>query len=342
VNRRPSLVAHADWGTSPGKRWLARAVLDADGQYVAQPPEPVGEADTLLRRLLAAAKDGGPVFVGFDFPIGLPAAYAARVALDDFLAALPRFGAREWADFYQVATCAGDITLRRPFYPQRPGGTSRAHLVAGLGLTAGDDLLRACDRAHAGRHAAAPIFWTLGAQQVGKGAIAGWRDVLTPALRAADLDVAIWPFSGRLGDLFRRARVVVAETYPAECYAHLAVDLRRGASNGRSGKRRPASRAANAGALLAWAQTASVLLAPALVAAIEGGFGRRASGEDQFDAVVGLFRNAQRGPRRPPPSASRRTSACATSRGGFWAKRFRAAHIVPPSATKGLSSIHRA
>lgn len=301
MNRRPSLVAHADWGTSPGKRWLARAALDGDGQYVAQPPEPVGEADTLLRRLLAAAKDGGPVFVGFDFPIGLPAAYAARVALDDFLAALPRFGAREWADFYQVATCAGDITLRRPFYPQRPGGTSRAHLVAGLGLTAGDDLLRACDRAHAGRHAAAPIFWTLGAQQVGKGAIAGWRDVLTPALRAADLDVAIWPFSGRLGDLFRRARVVVAETYPAECYAHLAVDLRRGATNGRSGKRRPASRAANAGALLAWAQTAGVLLAPALVAAIEGGFGRRASGEDQFDAVVGLFGmlNVVLG-RRPP------------------------------------------
>jgi hypothetical protein len=173
--------------------------------------------------------------------------------------------------------------------------------VAGLGLAVGDELLRACDRAHAGRHAAAPIFWTLGAQQVGKGAIAGWREVLAPALRAADLAVAIWPFSGRLRDLFRRARVVVAETYPAECYAHLAVDLRRGATNGRSGKRQPASRAANAGALLAWAQTAGVLLAPALVSAIEGGFGRRASGEDQFDAVVGLFGmlNVVLG-RRPP------------------------------------------
>jgi hypothetical protein len=77
--------------------------------------------------------------------------------------------------------------------------------------------------------------------------------------------------------------------------------LRRGATNGRSGKRRPASRAANASALLAWAQTAGILLAPALVAAIEGGFGRRASGEDQFDAVVGLFGmlNVVLG-RRPP------------------------------------------
>lgn len=173
MSRHPSLVAHADWGTSPGKRWLARAVLDGAGRYVAQHPEPVGEAETLLGRLRAATEDDGPVFAGFDFPIGLPAAYAARVDLDDFLAALPRLGAREWTDFYQVATCAGDITLRRPFYPQRPGGTSRAHLVAGLGLTAGDDLFRACDRAHAARHAAAPIFWTLGAQQVGKGAIAG-------------------------------------------------------------------------------------------------------------------------------------------------------------------------
>jgi hypothetical protein len=30
--------------------------------------------------------------VDFDFSIGLPAVYAERVAIDDFLEALPRFG----------------------------------------------------------------------------------------------------------------------------------------------------------------------------------------------------------------------------------------------------------
>jgi hypothetical protein len=279
---------HADWGKSPDKRWLARATLDGPGRYVATVPEPVGDARTLLGRLLEAAGRGS-VFVGFDFPIGLPAVYAERAGIDDFLAMLPRFGEDPWAEFYDVATCAGEIALRRPFYPARPGGTSRAHLVAGLGLTSVDELLRVCDRAHAGRHAAAPIFWTLGAQQVGKGAIAGWREVLAPALRAADLDVAIWPFSGRLGDLFRPGRVVAAETYPAECYAHLGVDLRRGAATGRSGKRWAPSRTANAGALRTWARAAGIALSPPLIAAIEEGFGVGASGEDQFDAVVGLL-----------------------------------------------------
>jgi hypothetical protein len=286
---RPSLVAHADWGTSAGKRWLARAALGRDGRYVAQPPERVGEAATLLGRLLAATGGEGPVFAGFDFPIGLPAAYAERVALDDFLVALAGFGEGEWMDFYRVATSPQEIGPRRPFYPQRPGGTRRAHVITGLGLTGPGELLRACDRAHATRHAAAPIFWTLGAQQVGKAAIAGWRDVLAPALRAADLDVVIWPFSGRLRDLFRRGRVVVAETYPAECYGHLGVDLRRGASHGRSGKRWRRSRAANARALRAWARSADIVLAPALVAVIEDGFGASEQGEDQFDAVVGLL-----------------------------------------------------
>jgi hypothetical protein len=282
-------VAHADWGTSAGKRWLARAVLGVHGRYVAHPPERVGDADTLLRRLLAATGGEGPVFAGFDFPIGLPAAYADRVALDDFLVALPRFGEGEWADFYHVATCPGEIAPHRPFYPKRPGGTRRAQLITGLGLTAPVELLRACDRAHENRHAAAPIFWTLGAQQVGKGAIAGWREVLAPARRAADFDVVIWPFSGRLRDLFRRGRVVVAETYPAECYGHIGVDLRRGTTNGRSGKRQPRSRAANAGALCAWARSANVILAPALISVIVNGFGTSEHGEDQFDAVVGLL-----------------------------------------------------
>jgi hypothetical protein len=117
---------------------------------------------------------------------------------------------------------------------------------------------------------AAPLFWTMGAQQVGKAAIHGWQEVLAPALRTGALDVAIWPFSGALHDLFRPGRVVIAETYPAEFYTHLGLTF---ASKG--GKRAREARAAHAPRLLAWE-------------AIADGFGRARDGEDRYDAAVGL------------------------------------------------------
>ena len=48
-------------------------------------------------------------------------------------------------------------------------------------------------------------------------------------------------------------------------------------------------RRANAAPLVAWAKNAGVDLDPALVAEIGAGFGNTPSGEDRFDAVVGLF-----------------------------------------------------
>jgi hypothetical protein len=76
----------------------------------------------------------------------------------------------------------------------------------------------------------------VGGQQVGKAAISGWRDVLGPAVRSAEMDVAIWPFAGPLFDLFRPGRAVIAESYPAEFYTHLGVCFARRPGQ-RSGKR---------------------------------------------------------------------------------------------------------
>ena len=61
------------------------------------------------------------------------------------------------------------------------------------------------------------LFWTLGPNQVGKAAIIGWRDVLTPAL-GSDKSVVLWPFDGSLDQLLKPGNVVIVETYPAECY----------------------------------------------------------------------------------------------------------------------------
>jgi hypothetical protein len=278
----PALVAHADWSKDAGKRWMARAVLQRNGRYLAQAPEVVGELASLLGRLLAEAGSGASVFLGFDFPIGLPKAYAERAGIRDFLEVLPRLGRGGWERFYCVCERPEQISLSRPFYPYRPGGTNRQYLVDALAVGSIDDLRRCCELAHPGRRAAAPLFWTLGAQQVGKASIVGWRDVLGRALRDDTLDLAIWPFSGHLFELFYPGRVVVAETYPAEFYPHVGVmPFVR--------KQVQADRAAQAPRLLRWADDAGVDLQAGLRAAIEIGFGAHRAGEDLFDAAVGLF-----------------------------------------------------
>jgi SAM-dependent methyltransferase len=287
----PLLVVHADWGSDPRKRWMARAILENE-RYLAKAPEPVGDPSTLLYRLRASSGRGA-VLVGFDFPIGLPATYAARVGVQDFLALLPRLGAGKWSDFYTVAERPDEISPLKPFYPQRPGGTAMRYLLDALEVKTGNDLLRRCDRGYPGRPAAAPLFWTMGPKQVGKAAISGWRDLLVSALRSPDLDLAIWPFDGELRELLKPGRTVIVETYPAEFYRHLGIKL--------GSKREQEDRRANSPTLLQWTDEATVNLTPEMHAAIRNGFGPSPDGEDPFDAVVGLFGmlNVVLG-RRPP------------------------------------------
>lgn len=279
----PRLVIHADWSISPAKRWQAKAAWGSDGIYTLHAPEPVGETASWLARLRHETGTDG-IFLGVDFPIGLPLAYASRVGVNNFVDLLPRLGAGEWADFYEVAAAPEEISLHRPFYPFRPGGTCRQHLLDGLGIPSIDDLRRVCDRGYPGRRAAAPIFWTMGAQQVGKAAIAGWRNVLGPALRSTT-DVSLWPFAGPLEVLLARGGIVVAESYPAEFYGHLGLAWEPGSG----GKRCRTARAAHAGPLLAWAAANPVRLSTELAATLRDGFGETADGEDRFDAVVGLM-----------------------------------------------------
>ena len=287
MDARPQLIAYADWSVAPAKRWLALATWEA-GAYRAQPPQPVGDPQTLLSRLRAQAGPDDAVLLGVDFPLGLPLAYAERAGVDSFVALLPQLGQGEWRDFYRVAESPTEISLHRPFYPLQPGGARQSTLVQALGLSSSAALRRRCDRQQPGRPAAAPLFWTIGAQQVGKAAISGWHDLLAPGLARGDL--ALWPFDGPLANLLRpTGRIVVAETYPAECYRHLGVRFSSPRAGASSGKRVQTARSAQAQTLLDWASQASVEIDPALRAAIVAGFGASSDGEDRFDAVVGLL-----------------------------------------------------
>jgi hypothetical protein len=298
VKNAPKLVAHADWGSSAAKRSLAISVWNG-GFYTALPPRNVEQPQNLLRMLREIAGPNGSILLGFDFPIGLPMRYAEKVGITNFRAALPLFGSGEWASFYQPAWSPDQISLHRPFYPAKPGGARHKFLVDGLGVENIQDLRRVCEFAHPGRRAASPLFWTLGAQQVGKAAISGWRDVISPAVRDAHQELLLWPFDGALDDLLERGSLVIAETYPGEIYQALKLhfptitELKRRygeqTPNRKGGKRSQAGRKWNAAALLNWSKSVLVKLDPQLEALIQDGFGPGPNGEDSFDASVGLF-----------------------------------------------------
>ena len=303
----PAVVAHADWSLGPKKRWIASAQLDPlSHTYSVSAPEPVGDASSLLQRLNARAA-GGSVLVGFDFPIGIPKAYADIAGIESFAALLPELGRGRWSSFYDVAEQASEISPQRPFFPQRPGGTLHAHLLRGLGVSSMNELLRACEKRTADRNQACSLFWTLGGNQVGKAAISGWRDVLAPALRDSSLQVALWPFDGTLDELLESRQIVVTETYPTEFYRHLGITLTES-------KRAHGQRAAQARAFRSWRNDAEikdrVAFDESAREAIDGGFGSGEDGEDPFDAFVGLLGmlNVLLGRRTagwPEPAASR-------------------------------------
>ncbi len=219
-------------------------------------PEPVGEVATFLARLRAAAT-GGAVALGVDLPIGLPRAYAAALPEKDFLHFLTATAMRP--DFFQVCATLAEVRPDRPFYPARGvRGMTRAAHAAALGFDGAAGLSRACDRATAERPAGAPLFWTLGANQVGKAAIAAWQAMLLPALAGGE-DIRLWPFAGAYRALLAPGAVALAETYPAEALRHLGMRLK-------GSKRRQADRAAVASQLAAAMAALAVLPDPGVAA----------------------------------------------------------------------------
>ena len=273
-----ALVAHADWSVDPRKRWVAVARRHA-GRWVLGPPRPVDDVTSFLSRLRDEAA-GGAVALGVDLPLGVPRAYAAQRPEADFLQFL--HATRNWPDFFRVCATLEELAPDRPFYPARgiAGMTRAAHATA-LGLGAAAGLSRACDRATAERPAGAPLFWTLGANQSGKAAIAAWRDMLLPALATGEA-VRLWPFAGPFQSLLAPGTVALAETYPAEALRHLGIRLK-------GSKRRQADRAAVAAPLLAAMHRLGVAPQAALQTAVTGGFGADAAGEDRFDCVLGVL-----------------------------------------------------
>ena len=270
------MVAHADWSMHPAKRWAVLARRGVDG-WRMEAPRPVGDPAQLARELLAP---GEPAALGLDVPLGLPRGFARHRAEADF----PAFLAARTADarFFTVHDDLAEVTPQAPFYPRRPvKGVSRAAHAAALGLAGPAALNRWCDAATALRPAGAPVFWTLGANQSGKAAIAAWRDWLAPAL-ASGAPFDLWPFAGPLASLLRPGRLALAEVYPAEALRQLGLRLP-------GSKRATDARRALAGPLRAAMRRLRAIPTPEMLAGIETGFGTDAAGEDRLDCTLGAL-----------------------------------------------------
>ncbi|WP_407157194.1 hypothetical protein [Bradyrhizobium sp. STM 3557] len=262
-------LVHSDWSANASKRWSAIAIRASSGwriERIAQTPP----AETFLDELFGHAK---PTLAGFDFPIGLPLVSLARLET----------GFREFVcspqaqRFLEPADSLLDVSPIRPFYRKHPAGARREHLLRALQCTAFDELLRVCDRPTPHRSRAESLFWTVGAKQVGKAALAGWRDIVIPALLRG---AALWPFDGTLSDLQANA-LSIAETYPAEAYQHIG--MRR-----TIGKRTQVGRQQGCAAIRAWAGKQCIAFSSDVEQMMHDGFGPRPDGEDPFDALAGL------------------------------------------------------
>lgn len=265
---------------------MVRAGLK-EGRYLISEPEPVGALNTFLTRLREPVGKDGCLVVGFDFPIGLPRAYALPAEIYNFPQALREtFGhGPEWRDFYDVCGDRSEIKRTRPFYPRsatKKGERKHSHVATALGVTTVRELYRRCERATTDRRVASFLFWTLSRNQVGKAAISGWRDVIVPALKEVSGHVKLWPFDGNLATLLGNGRTVLVETYPTEAYRHLNFPSEA------SSKQNPDWRRARADEILDWSARRSVVLTDEARQQIIDGFGMRKDGEDRFDAFVGL------------------------------------------------------
>ena len=279
--RLPAEILAIDWGSTLAKRQMCRAVLRG-GRYVFSPPRPVNDVATL--------ELGPGVLAAFDCPIGVSREYAALAQLSSFRGALAIFGTGRFERFYEPARRA-DIATERPFYPAgRTKGTRRDDLRGVLGEAAFAP--RECDR-FAG---AGPIFWLVGARQVGRSAAYVWRELITPCLDR----IALWPFDGPLAELLTTGRPVIAEMYPAFLLRTLGVTVAR--------KSESAARAVCGRALLRRVGADARLDLDEVRALLHDGFGASRSGEDAFDApiaCIGLSRLLLDGKVPEPPETAR-------------------------------------
>ena len=160
---------------------VATAELEG-GVYRVRSPRTVGEVGGLIERMGLTAAAGRSTLLGFDFPIGIPRAYALRAGIANFAVWFRNLDLD--SPFFSVATISRTSRPSDRSFPDRLRSGSRASRSA-TAKRSGSRLTtlsaRPIERTVTAR-AASEMFWTLGPSAVGKATLAGWRDTIRPAL----------------------------------------------------------------------------------------------------------------------------------------------------------------
>lgn len=270
-----AVVIHADWSKDEKKRIAAVARIEPTGGRIVR-LAPFHEIFTDLEMLWHDV----PTVIGFDFPIGVPAHYGRRLPFDNFRSFLFGLDDPAFETLSAPALHRSDISLARPFYPARPGGTRMDHLFEGLQAQRAD-LFRKCDLATSERPAACCLFWTLGANQVGRAAVSGWG-LLRQLVGLGDL--ALWPYDGSFKALMSTRPLTVVETYPAESCRQIGLRIPRLWS-----KRRREDRQGFSPYLVDFCKRHQFDMNWEVARMVANGFDQGKLGEDYFDAFVGLL-----------------------------------------------------
>lgn len=237
--------------------------------------EDVAPPELLIASLLARFGPASRGVLGLDVCLGLPIAYANAAGVEDFVTLLPQLGQPPWHQWYDVAETADDISLHRPFYPLKGGRKKMDDLVEALGLLNRDALRRHCDYdPTTGKRWGSPLFWTMGAAQVGKASLHAWRHVITPALSSPN--VCLWPHQH---DLLDTAQITIAEAFPTAYYN--ALGLQPGS------KRQPTTYPQHIQTLQVWSQSFKhpIIIEPTIFDLWQNG----QMGEDAFDSLIGCL-----------------------------------------------------
>jgi hypothetical protein len=270
------IIIHSDWSVHKRKRWSAIARRRPSGWQI-EAIAPFSE----LSHVLFDNKDQS-ILAGFDFPIGMPEFWYKAANVVDFPSFLNAVKAGKLHQIFSVAEFESEISYERPFYPNKvgkKGEKKKAHLLNKFNLSNDKELFRECEIATANRSNASPLFWTIGAKQVGKAALTGWKEILIPLFHDGAI---LWPFQKIP---FDRSSVglVLVETYPAEYYSIFEKNLMKKRSKTNREHRIEAGKA-----IKKWLEERSISFSKIVEEKINCGFGSQSDGEDQFDAFVGL------------------------------------------------------
>lgn len=210
----PAFFVSADW--SKDKRKRSVHVADLATRRIRR-PESSGWTLEALLNLAANLAQRGPVLVGIDAALGVPAGYWRAVQVRDwdsggtpatFIDWLSRLDAA--SEFFEPVDDPSAWRVDRPFFRVAKGKGGRTRFTARYE----DCFLRRIDR----ETGAKPLFAVSGIPgTVGWGTVTLWTELIP--LLAGKREFAVWPFEGELSELLSRRGVVLAEAYPGLAYA---------------------------------------------------------------------------------------------------------------------------